>query len=652
MKTVQRNTLAALLAVSAAVLVLARLAPELAGRAPRGPDAAAAAGEPADALSAPAGDADAARDAAPAAPGAGFYSAPVGRRFVYQLSGASAAKLELGFDGQTVEGSLEHRVAGRMEVSVAARAGDEIVAVVRFPDAAVEAAAGGRRERDAALEAAVARPCQVRLRDDGRLLGFRFEDSVAPAARNWVRSQVAAFRFEVERGDARQWEREETDPTGTARVRYVRETPQPGEQELRLTKTKLGYAAAIAAGDGVAIDVEPEVDARASGVLDPAIGWLEQARFDERLVVPVESVGLTTRVVSSGSLALVDAGWAEGTTAVDWDGPWGSVSGAEDVAAAAEDGEGLLRARLLEGATLEGLLAEIDALANAEPRDVAGLMDARHRLAELLVARPEAVERLGELVATMSPATADVALGAAGAAGTEPAQRLLVRVLEDRSGRESVRQSSLDSMFQLTRPIPEAYAAVDAVVSDRSQGSGLRANGMLLYGALTSMDPAAQIERAARVERLLALEDQARADGRLEHWLHALGNCGDERVLAATRVYLEGADPKLRRAAADALRAVEGSDAIGALARHANTDADVGVRRVCAGLLAARADEGAQRTVAGLLAREPEVEVRRAAVEALAKRARGDERARALLRFSAAHDASEELRARAAEAAR
>lgn len=591
------------------------------------------------------------RDSA-SAPGArGFYAAPVGREFVYELSGRSKAGLEVTVDGEVVEQELENNLAGRMQILVAARRDDEIVTSVAFDEMSIETAAESKRGRDTTLEQAVATPTLVRMRDDGRLLGFRFGPAVPPEARNWIRSQVTAFRFEVDGTGASSWEREEVDATGKARTRYVREV-EPADADLHLRKTKVAYSAMQVGGQDVPIEAQPEVDSTTTGTLSTSLAWVQEARVDESLKIAIARLGITTDVAMSGSLRLLEHGWrsADEMPAIDWDEPWSSVAGAEDMDEVGAHGEELLRARLLDGVTLDGLLAEIDVLANAKPRNKEALMDAHRKLAELLRQDPAAAEELAALVRSMNEATTDIVLGAAGAAGTRQAQQLLVGVLGDATLARSMRQSSLDAMFQLTQPISDARAAVESLVKSDEQDTTLRANAMLLLGALGSMDGGSKAERAELVARLVGLEAQARADGRLAHWLNALGNTGDPQVYAAARPYLDAADARLRAAAADALRGLATEEAVGALAHSALSDADASVRRACASILAGRSDEISSTTVRQMLERDTSVQVRRAAVDALARRVATDATARQLLAYVAANDASQELRQRAAAA--
>jgi HEAT repeat protein len=173
---------------------------------------------------------------------------------------------------------------------------------------------------------------------------------------------------------------------------------------------------------------------------------------------------------------------------------------------------------------------------------------------------------------------------------------------------------------------------------------------MLTYGALASMDGASDAARAAAVAGLVQLEQQAKNEQRLTHWLHALGNTGSSDVFGAARPYLEHADPALRSAAADAVRGATTTEAREALARHALSDADTGVRKKCAAILADRSDAGSLATVRQVLEHEASVDVRRAAVDALARRVKTDANAKQLLIYVAGNDPSTELRAQAAAA--
>lgn len=283
------------------------------------------------------------------------------------------------------------------------------------------------------------------------------------------------------------------------------------------------------------------------------------------------------------------------------------------------------------------------------PLDHAALTTASHKLALLVRLRPEVLDELRQIVPTAPQFAADVLLGAIGSANTAPAQSFLAGVVGDVAGGQTLRQSALDSMIQLAEPGDAAVQSVLGLVRDGDANATLRDNGLLVLGAMGSREPAAKARDAGGVmAELMAYRDRAADEGRLEVWLHALGNTGRDEVAAAVEPYLGHRDPSVRHAATSALRSVETARATTALLDRAQHDPDARIRSQAIESLAERGDPSALNYVGRVLAEESDAELRRAAVDGLRKQLPVNASVRPMLQRVAELDPSPELRRHAA----
>lgn len=547
----------------------------------------------------------------------GIYSAPTGSELVFELTAVTRSGLTLAIAEQPSTQGMTLQLRGRLELLVADRRGDELVTQARFAELTVSQIVGGNEEPNARLADLLTLPVLVRMRDDGTLLGFTFDPASNPFVNNLVRTVLCGFRFVVPAERQPTWTLDETDPTGIAAMLYT-ETGRAEEGRLHLTRRKTSYRASPGAAGG--LPVAYDVDSTATATLDLELGWLREARADETLQARAETASMHATTSYRATLALLRhalRGRAE-LPAVDWDGAWSDIGGLRDTQALAAANAEELAAQEVGDATFQGLWQEIQALAAAEPLDSAALSAAMHRLALLVRLQPEV---LPQLLAALPAATefgADALLSAVGAADSGPAQQVLAGVTADAAAAPHLRQSALDSMIQLSAPGDDVLAAVRGVVDDDHAKPSLRDNGLLLLGALASREPGSKTtDRGQLVRDLLARESQARAQRRLEHWLHALGNCGDPAVLPALERYLVHQDAALRQAALTAVSQVSAARAVELLAWRAREEVELRLRALAVQSLARVATGSHLEFVAGLLAGPGAAELRRAAVNGL-----------------------------------
>jgi len=582
----------------------------------------------------------------------GFYTAPIGSELTFRITVDARSRIQMAMEDQPVGQELDTILRGHMRVLVIARRGNELITQLLFDRVSASYGIAGGLERSPVLEQAIGRPTQVRMRDDGSVLGFLFDDKTNAYAKNLIRGVVCGFRFVIPRNAGRAWEREESDPTGIATVRYEWTTSARRDGK-RVRRTKTRYRAL--AGHENDLDVGYVVGGSGVAELDRSVGWLRDAKIRETLHAKTENAPVRVSTEYAADLELTHHKMRNlgELPEAGWDDTWAAVEGVEDTRAIAISNERELWQLEVGDATLASLLAEIQALVAAEPLDSAALTAASHKLALLIRLESKTLEELAGMVPVAEPFVADVLLGAVGAANTDPAQNMLAAVAGDGKGSQQLRQSALDSMIQLAAPNDAALDSVRNLVNDESAPPGLRDNSLLILGALGSREPGSKsTDRAAVVASLIAYEDRARDGGRLEHWLHALGNTGHDNVMPTLQRYLAHEETPVRHAATSALGDIKSARATAALLDRARQESDPRVRAVAVRSLASRPDAGALDYVGRVLAEDRNESIRRAAVDGLCTQFLVNNSVRPILERVAAGDASSELRKLAASTCR
>jgi hypothetical protein len=588
------------------------------------------------------------RDALAEAAGTGCFSAPAGSEFGYEFAALVRSGVEVALASQPVAQRLVLRLHGTMNVLVVARRADELIARLDLSGVTASQGVGGAEERSPALEELLALPAFVRMRDDGALVGFAFDERSNGFVNNLVRSIACGFRFVVPASammDSAQkpWTGEEADPTGIATVRY--DWLDDARDERRLQRTKTAYRGSPGQRSDLALGYE--VRSNALATLSSALGWLRSAQVGETLTARADTASLRSTTDYEASIALVTHRRRSPAELPDapWDQRWAGLAGLEDTNAIAESSERELSELELGGATLASLVQDIEGLTAGRPLDTAALTAASHKLSVLLRLHPEALAELGRVLPTASPFAADVMLGAVGAAGTVAAQQFLAGVATDAGAAPGLRQSALESMIQLAAPTDAVLAAVRQVADDPDAGAGLRNKSLLVLGALASRQPQSDsIDRDGLVAELVGREDRARSAGQLEHWLHALGNTGNPDALPAIERYLGNDDVDVRHAAVYALRQVDTESATRALLDRAGSERDERVRALAIEGLAQRNDASGLDYIGGVLDREPREDLRRAAVAGLGRQLPGNQAVVPMLQRTAQNDRSPEVR--------
>jgi HEAT repeat protein len=285
---------------------------------------------------------------------------------------------------------------------------------------------------------------------------------------------------------------------------------------------------------------------------------------------------------------------------------------------------------------LEGLKAD----------DYQGMSGVQHRLAALFRLDAKAIDKA---FAALNPRNAHVILGALGAAATPEAQKALALVAADPRRSTGERQSAVDAMFSLERPLPEARKALATLMNDPDPELKKNASYMLgiMSRRIAESDPG---EAKALVGRLAAdLASATNVDDRVRV-LGALGNSGSPDSFQGISRSLASDDPAVRGASASALRFVPGAAADALLAKTITSDPDPGVRRAALMAASYRAYESVAPALESAAKHESDPSVRVATVATLATLAKEDGQSLILLSWMAQHDADAGVREQASKA--
>jgi HEAT repeat protein len=293
----------------------------------------------------------------------------------------------------------------------------------------------------------------------------------------------------------------------------------------------------------------------------------------------------------------------------------------EELGAAARDQERDCWARRLAGESLASLVDALAALLQATPPDPQAIDGVWQAIGWLVRLRPEtAAEIRLRAAAGLETRLCDMLLSALGAAGTDAAQQALAAMRLDASLPAAVRTSATISLFQLARPGQRVLSDLAGDLARAAELTGDDAMAMLLLGALAPRAGEVRVGGRSAFDVLLAQEDRARAQGRLDLWLDALGNAGTEDVVPHAQRYAAHDDELVRGAAYHALHRV-GSPAALALLERGLDDASAAVRTDVVRALGDHGSAGACTLLARAARGDADAAVRRAALDGLARMA-------------------------------
>jgi len=369
----------------------------------------------------------------------------------------------------------------------------------------------------------------------GRVGKLVFPPRMTPAATRYWHDLLACWQVEFDDdGGADAWEVDESDPTGTCRVRYERHTPRDA-LPVDLTKSKLRYTDVRRSGN-LAEGTEVSVRGTVHLVLDPL-----PRSIDGHEVLVIEAPRANRRIESECTFRLVRESQGRHTSLGPASLPDGArlgdpvpeeVMDLENVRSIAEAQLQLLEERIAQGAHLslevQGALARLVVLMQHSP-----------------IAADAIRTRLNGAACTL-PAVAALTM-CLGAAGTPAAQEVLREMLVDGRRPDAHRRQALIAVTQIVAPEP----ALDAVLVELLEARGRFSRPALLAlgsvgGRVRESDPA----RHERIRERLLTSLRANPDpDALVHGLRAIENLRPLQAPAAVEDLLGHADRRVRNAA-------------------------------------------------------------------------------------------------------
>jgi HEAT repeat protein len=224
--------------------------------------------------------------------------------------------------------------------------------------------------------------------------------------------------------------------------------------------------------------------------------------------------------------------------------------------------------QLLEGYSTEALLGMV-----RSKRDDDHALPGR--LAALFRQRPDAINEAVGLLG--QPGSAGLVIDALGSAGTSAAVQTLGRVAHEAKYPADLRVRALSALMRVQQPSVEAMRIPRDLLDNPEQAVGRTA--AMAMGALARAGRTSQPAEADAIDRFMIdrYGKAAEANGRIE-LLSAMGNSAGLALLPTVEAALHDSAPKVRAAAARALRLVDDPAAARLLADTMVGDHDATVR--------------------------------------------------------------------------
>lgn len=562
----------------------------------------------------------------------GFYCAPAGATFGYDLEGRFTYQLAHPEGGQQRSGM---QVRGRVLLAVADRRADELLVRVELADLTLSALAGGSGSDEGGMGMAARKPFWAKLGLDGRVLGYRFDEALNADQRNFVRGLFAGFMHTVPVEPEAAWEADGEDAAGLFVARYT--LARQGD-DAHVQRRKLRYTAM--AGN----ELHPhEIAGGSTAVLATDLGWLRRVDFDEQVTMTMEELGLRVELHSVWSVVLTEHGQQSPARAGDlWDGPFVAAAGhGEDLGAEHEASERSRWSKMLAGTTLTNLVDELAALLAADPQDLQAIDRAWQAVIWMVKLDAKTAEDIAGRVAGLQERLADMLVSALGAAGTPEAQAVLAN-MRHTAATPALRTSATVALFQVAKPSARVLGDLLTDIDAAGELAGDPAMAMLLLGALTPR-AGADAPGGGTLDRLVAFEGKSAQQGRSDLWLNALANAGTPDVLQHAERYVGHADERVRGAAYNALRKLDNAPATALLVRGLE-DASPAVRTDAVTALSEHRSIAAQTALIRAARDDADAGVRRATLDGLGAAARKNPKARQAIEQMAASDPDEQNR--------
>ncbi len=571
----------------------------------------------------------------------GAYSAAAGQAFVYEFEHDTRVSVT-STEGDAAQ-ELHYLLSGRVRLSVLDRREDEILVGIAFPELTFSARASGESADPMQLRSMIEPLRQrtlMRMNSGGTQTGFRFPEEFGGQQEMIVRGVMAGFQFVVPEGVEREWTTREEDATGFFEARYEEPVRENLNELRRINKKKFAYLAQPGTQE---FEMLPWIRAAAHCLLDPALGWIEEADTRESQRNDLE--GLHVRIENHSALCFHLVGVEAGDFAApeDWEGMFEPIRPASDGTLAREHKRERM-ARRLADVELCDLLAQLLTLTDAGAYDSAEHYQLCRLISWKLRLSPECLDELLSWVEMPgnSRALTQSLLDCLADSNTTAGQAKLVDYMVDRGRRAEFRLATSLAMFNLERPGRGTFEAVRGLLSDDHLSPELKSTSLLLMGAFGRGERAAELGDAP-LESLLSIEQQAIDSGMLSSWIQALGNTASPQALERVAAYSQHPEVPVRVAVVTALGSLPGPEQAEILGQIVTGDASEHVQCLAAEVLAATGTQEALFKAAEVLA-HPRTDLRRATVLGLGALLGTNPAALYLLQQVAAADPSEEIR--------
>lgn len=536
-----------------------------------------------------------ARSPSPATPAAAGpapwrFAIPGGLRRDWLVEIRSEAALDLALGSADPERPVANQLKGRhgkVTTATTARlqarffadpAGGWIVGA-RLRDAS-RAQQGGRAVAPELLEA----PFTFQLSTQGAVSGFRFTPGLPDEARSVVSEVVRGLRVSLPQGRAEGWSAEEQASGGTRRVAYAVRPGASREGTIEVTTRLQAFLPASEEGAaGGFLRGARYVVVDASGEATASLpAWTDRSSFTETLSLEVGAavVARTTVAYAARAVDPADAAALPETFAAFQ----ALMSDPRWVAMVYRQTDPELD-RIGAPLALEGALARFLDLQKTDPRG------AERFLVNFLRQKPEMAEKLLRLLdrdrdqVRIPESTQLVLWRLVVEAGTPEAQRAVAKALLDRSYGYRSHARALLYAVDFENPGSELVEALwtshrNPIAPPGTRDVDLDRNmSILAIGGVGWREHQDAATRDAVASSLAANLVESRQDPvEVAATLKAIGNTGNDALIPSVRPLLAAGDEKVRAAACDALRRMEGAEAQALLVAAASRDGAAAVR--------------------------------------------------------------------------
>ncbi len=486
------------------------------------------------------------------------------------------------------------------------------------------------------------RPFFVTLDRAGRVVSFRFDETIDGETREQLRAVLASMQFVApDRPERVEWLAVEQDGTGEYIAGYSCAGTLPTVRKTKQQYTRVQSANGLVP---VAEVGSYEVASRGTVALEPD-GWPRSVDEDETLVVslPKQSYELSMASKVSATLVKIDEA-PELADAFDREGAKLEASTFDHREQLAAASARMDKSRVA-GADFRKMLAELESL-SPESRD-------DQRRAHVMLTRLEALFRLDPKAAAEArdavlkrphDVTSRIIVGGLSAAGTPEAQRALVSVMRASEAPSETRVGAVVGLGLSPNPTPEAMKATEAGI--RSSDPAQRSASTLALGnqirEVRASEPAAA---SSALDTLLALLEGATTVGDVVLYLEAIGNAADPRALPVIQRYLTHESWEIRAAAYGALRFIAGAEVDELLVAGLVTNPEPRVRIAVLTAISFRDIRAFAEVILAVLRTDPSKAVRNQALALVVRHADKIEGAGEAIAWAAKNDPDPEVRA-------